>query len=207
MPKPHWDKKTISTYVIPQRKEVWEKTAKAERKALADFIRDRVESTINNKDHNGKTCIWLEVPKELQDKAETEGTELTELIQYHVQRIIKEDADKEIQWVQSASSPDSETLKANISELERQIGLLKTENESLRNRDAILDSTDLLKVLDKKKFLTLEQIAVLLNRGTDEFELHFLYEDIQALMLGVGMIEYKHGKGYRFNSDIKPVER
>jgi hypothetical protein len=205
MPKPQWDKKTISTYLTQEQKEIWEKTAKTERKALADFIRDRVESTINS--NNGKTCIWLEVPKELNDKAETEGVELSELIQYHVQRIIKEDTDKEIQWVQSTSSPDIETLKANIAELERQIGLLKTENESLRNRDAILDSTDLLKVLDKKKFLTLEQIAVLLNRGTDEFELHFLYEDIQALMFGVGMIEYKHGKGYRFNPDIKPVER
>ncbi len=207
MPKPHWNKKTISVYVPPEQKEVWGKTAEAERKAVAKFIRDRVESTINNKDHNGKTCLWLEIPKELHDKAETEDIELSELIQYHVHRIIKEDADKEIQWEQSAGSPDSDTLKAKISELERQIELLRVENESLRNHSGYSDSNAILKVLDREKFMTLEQIAVLLNRGKDDDDLNLLYKEIEDTMLDIGMIEYKHGKGYRLNSDIEPVER
>jgi len=44
MPKPQWDKKTISTYITQQQKEVWEKTAFSECKQLADFVRDRVET-------------------------------------------------------------------------------------------------------------------------------------------------------------------
>jgi hypothetical protein len=206
MPKPQWDKKTISTYVTKEQKEIWEKTAKAERKAIADFIRDRVESTINN--NNGKVCIWLEVPKELLDKAETDDIELDELIQYHILRTVKEDADKELQWEQSANSPDSETLKAKISELERQIEGLTIENQSLRNRGGISGSTAIFKILDNKKFLTLEQIAVLLNIDSrDEIEMHHLYEEITETMFNEGMIEYKHGRGYRFNPDMKPVER
>jgi len=46
MPKPQWDKKTISTYITQQQKEVWEK---------------------------GKVCVWLDVPKELINKAKKPG--------------------------------------------------------------------------------------------------------------------------------------
>ncbi len=214
MPKPQWDKKTISTYVTEEQKEVWEKNAIIECKRLADFIRDRVESTINNKDLSGRCCLWLEIPKELQKKARSEYKDnktnpLEELIQYHIYRIIKKDADNEQQWEQSAGSPDIETLKAKISELERQNELLRFENESLRNRGGLSDSNAILKVLDREKFLTLEQIAVLLNRGSDDVDLHLLYEEIQDTMFDIGMIEYKPGKGggYRFNPDIEPVER
>ncbi len=71
MPKLHWDKKTISTYITKEQKELWEKTAKSERKPIADFIRDRVQSTIGN--HDGKICVWLEVSDELNAKAEAEN--------------------------------------------------------------------------------------------------------------------------------------
>ncbi len=214
MPKPPWDKKTISTYITQEQKEVWEKNAIKECKRLADFIRDRVQSTID-KEHNGKICVWLEIPKELQDEAQIKYKDdnkinpLEELIQYHVHRIIKKDADNELQWEQSAGSPDSETLKAKITELERQNELLKFENESLRNRGGLSDSNAILKVLDKEDFLSLEQIAFLLNRGSDDVDLHLLYEEIQDTMFDIGMIEYKPGKGggYRFNLNIEPVER
>ncbi len=46
MPKPHWDKKTISTYVTQKQKEIWEQNAITECKCLADFIRDGVDSII-----------------------------------------------------------------------------------------------------------------------------------------------------------------
>ena len=59
MPKPQWDKKAISTYVTQEQKDIWEKTAITECKRYADFIRDKVESTINNKDLDGRCCLWL----------------------------------------------------------------------------------------------------------------------------------------------------
>src|SRR5659263_96410 len=109
MPKPNWDKKTISTYITQEQKEVWEKTAISECKRLADFVRDRVESTLN-KDLNGKKCLWLEIPQELYEKAQTEYKDnkinpLEDLIQYHIKRVLKSDADKELLWEQSASNP------------------------------------------------------------------------------------------------------
>jgi hypothetical protein len=84
---------------------------------------------------------------------------------------------------------------------------LKFENEALRNRTGLFDSNAILKVLDKTKFLKLEQIAVLLNRGEDENDIHELYDELEETMFQVGMIEYKPGKGYRFNADKEPVER
>jgi hypothetical protein len=218
MPKPNWDKKTISTYITQQQKEVWEKTAISECKQVADFVRDRVESTINNEDYKGKVCVWLHVPKELINKAKKPGEknktknsnpELDELIQNHVQRIVNEDTVKELQWEQSANNPDIETLKAKNLELERQIELLKAENENLRNRATVSESNEIFKVLDREKFLSLEKIAVLLNRGDDDVSIHELQDELEQLMFNVGMIEFKlgNGGGYRYNPDIEPVER
>jgi hypothetical protein len=211
MPKPNWDKKTISTYITQQQKEVWEKTAISECKRLADFVRDRVESTLNN-DLNGKICLWLEIPQELYEKAQTEYKDnkinpLEDLIQYHIHRILTLDAGNELMWEKSASSPDIETFKAKISELERQIELLKFENEALRNRTGLFDSNAILNVLDKTEFMEVKHIAELLNRNNDENEIHELYDEVVETMFQVGMIEYVPGKGYRFNPDIEPVER
>jgi hypothetical protein len=211
MPKPNWDKKTISTYITQQQKDEWEKAAFSECKRLADFVRDRVESTLN-KDMKGKICLWLEIPQELYEKAQTEYKDnkinpLEDLIQYHIKRVLTLDAGNELMWEKSASSPDIDTFKAKISELERQIELLKFENEALRNRGGLFDSSALLKVLDKTNFLKLEQIAVLLNRSDDDIEIHELYDELEETMFQVGMIEYKPGKGYRFNADIEPVDR
>ena len=211
MPKPNWDKKTISTYITQEQKEVWEKAATSECKRLADFVRDRVESTLN-KDLNGKKCLWLEIPQELYEKAQTEYKDnkinpLEDLIQYHIHRIQKIDASNELMWEKSASSPDIETFQAKISELERQIELLKFENEALRNRTGLFDSNAILKVLDKTEFMEIKHIAELLNRNNDENEIHELYDEVVETMFQVGMIEYVPGKGYRFNPDIEPVER
>lgn len=209
MPKPNWDKKTISTYITEKQKEVWKSAARAERKAIADFIRDRVDSTINNHNQDGKTCIWLEIPKELQDEAENESTVLDELIQYHIYRILKVDSDKELLWEHSPSSPDIDSLNAKNIELERKIELLNVEMNNLRNKSLISSNNEIFKVLDKKKFLNLEQIAKLLNRGTDDNAIHFLYEEIDVIMTYKGMIEYKpgyKGGGYRFNPDIEPID-
>jgi hypothetical protein len=209
MPKPNWNKKTISTYITEQQKEVWKTAAKAERKAIADFIRDRVDSTINNHNQDGKTCIWLEIPKELQDKAENENAALDELIQYHIYRILKVDADKELLWEQSPSSPDIDSFKAKNIELERKIQVLNAEMNNLRTKDSISSNNEIFKVLEKKKFLTLEQLAESLNRGTDDDAIHFLYEEIEIIMTNIGMIEYKpgfKGGGYRFNPDIEPID-
>ena len=81
-------------------------------------------------------------PQELYEKAQIEYkdnkiTPLENLIQYHIKRILKLDAGNELMWEKSASSPDIETFQAKISELERQIELLKFENESLRNRTGL----------------------------------------------------------------------
>lgn len=211
MPKPNWDKKTISTYITQQQKEVWEKTAISECKRLADFVRDRVESTLN-KDVKGKICLWLEIPQEVYEKAQTEYKDnkinpLENLIQYHIKRILTLDAGNELMWEKSASSPDIETFKAKISELERQIELLKFENEALRNRTGLFDSNAILNVLDKTEFMEVKHIAELLNRNNDENEIHELYDEVVETMFQVGMIEYVPGKGYRFNPDIEPVER
>ena len=218
MPKPNWDKKTISTYITQQQKEVWEKTAISECKQVADFVRDRVESTINNENYKGKVCVWLDVPKELIDKAKKPGEKnknktnpnpgLFELIQNHVYRVVNEDTVKELQWEQSANNPDIETLKAKNLELERQIELLKSENENLRNRGTVSENNEIFKVLDKEKFLSLEKIAVLLNRD-DDVKIHELQDEIEETMFKVGMIEFKLGRGggYRYNPEIEPVER
>ncbi len=204
MPKPHWDKKTISTYITKEQKELWEKTAKAERKPIADFIRERVQSTISNRD--GKICVWLEVSNELHAKAEAENLQLDELIQYHVQRISKDDRENELKWEQSANSSDVDALKATIKELQRQIEVLSIENQSLRNRGAISESNEIFKVLDREKFLSLEKIAALLNRD-DDVKIHELQDEIEETMFNVGMIEFKLGRGYRYNPEIEPVER
>lgn len=211
MPKPNWDKKTISTYITQQQKDEWEKAAFSECKHLADFVRDRVESTLN-KDMKGKICLWLEIPQELYEKAQTEYKDnkinpLENLIQYHIKRILTLDAGNELMWEKSASSPDIETFKAKISELERQIELLKFENEALRNRTGLFDSNAILKILDKEKFMKIEQIGVLLNRNDDENDIHELYDELEETMFQIGMIEYVPGKGYRFNAEIEPVER
>lgn len=55
--------------------------------------------------------------------------------------------------------------------------------------------------------MTLDEIAILINYDEDDPNLHFLYEKIETIMFDIGMIEWKQGKGYRFNIDIKPVER
>ncbi len=212
MPKHNWDKKTISTYITQQQKEVWENTAISECKRVADFVRDRVESTLNNKDLNGKQCLWLEIPKELYEKAQTEYKDvnkknpLEDLIQYHIRRIIKEDTDNELLWEQSASNPDIDSLKAKNVELERQIELLNAEIHNLRSKGTGIGSNEIFRVLDKEKFLSLEQIAVQLNRGDDIDTIHELYDEVEETMFKVGMIEY-NGRGYRLNLDIEPVER
>jgi hypothetical protein len=207
MPKPQWDKKTISTYIKKEQKELWQRIAKSERKPIADFIRDRVQSTISN--HNGKICVWLDVSKELQAKAEAENIHLDELIQYHVQRISKDDKENELKWEQSANSSDVEALKATIAELQRQIEVLSIENNSLRHRGTVSDSNEIYKVLDKEKFLSLEKIAVLLNRGDGDAAIQELQDEIEETMFNIGMIEFKLGSGggYRYNPDIEPVER
>jgi hypothetical protein len=74
-------------------------------------------------------------------------------------------------------------LEAKILDLQRQIEALKFENASLRNRGTISESNEIYKVLDKEKFLSLEKIAVLLNRGNDDVEIHHLYEELQDTML------------------------
>jgi hypothetical protein len=211
LPKPNWDKKTISTYITQQQKEEWEKAAFSECKRIADFVRDRVESTLN-KDLNGKICLWLEIPQELYDKAQTEFKDnkinpLENLIQYNIKRILTLDTGNELMWEKSASSPDIETFKAKISELDRQIELLKFENEALRNRTGLFDSNAILNVLDKTEFMEIKHIAELLNRNNDENEIHELYDEVVETMFQVGMIEYLPGKGYRLNPDVEPVER
>ncbi len=69
MPNPKWNKKTICTYISQEQKKVWEDNAIRECKGLADFIRNRVDSTINNKYLSGKYCLWLEIPEELHNRA------------------------------------------------------------------------------------------------------------------------------------------
>jgi hypothetical protein len=216
MPKPEWNKKTISTYISEEQKKVWEKCAIAECKGLAFFVRDRVESTINNKNFNGKSCLWLEIPKELYDKAQNEFHEghlnpLENFVQNHIYRIVNEDKNKEFQWQQLANSPDVETLKSKIEELEMKIESLKAENVSLGKHNYLSESSVVLNALkDSKTFLTLEQIATLIDynpKDDDRTDLSILYQRIEDLMYDVGMIEYKQGKGYKFNPDIEPVER
>ncbi len=213
MPNPKWNKKTISTYVSEEQKKVWEDNAIRECKGLAEFLRDRVESTINNKDLSGKHCLWLEIPEELHNRARNEFNDghinpLEELVQNHIYRVVKDDVEKQLLLEQSAHNPDAEALKAQISELERQIGSLKSENESLRGRRSFSDSSDIINVLrDCKTFLTLDEIATLINYDEDDPDLHFLYEKVEDIMYDYGMIEWKQGKGYKFNPKIKPIER
>lgn len=109
-------------------------------------------------------------------------------------------------WEQSANNPDIETLNAKISELERQIELLKAENENIRSRQTGIGSNEIFRVLDEEKFLSLEQIADQLNRGNDIDTIHQLYDEVEETMFNAGMIEY-NGRGYRLNLDIEPVER
>jgi hypothetical protein len=74
----------------------------------------------------------------LLTKAATENVQLDELIQYHVERISKDDKENELKWEQSANNLDIETLKATIAELQRQIDVPSIENQYLRNRGCCL---------------------------------------------------------------------
>jgi len=158
MPNPKWDKKTICTYISHEQKKVWEDNAIRECKGLADFIRNRVDSTINNKDLSGKYCLWLEIPDELHDRALNEFNDgrlnpLEQLVQHHIYRVVKDDAEKQLLLEQSTSNPDIEALKEQILGLERQIEALKSENESLRGRKSFSDSSNIINVLrDCKTF-------------------------------------------------------
>lgn len=101
MPDPKWNKKTISTYISQEQKKVWEYNAIRECKGLADFIRDRVDITINNKDLSGKYCLWLEIPEELQKRALNDFNDgrlnpLEELVQHHIYRVVKDDVEKQL---------------------------------------------------------------------------------------------------------------
>jgi len=213
MPNPKWEKKTICTYISQEQKKVWEDNAIRECKGLADFIRNRVDSTINNKDLSGKYCLWLEIPEELHDRALNEFNDghlnpLEELVQHHIYRVVKDDAEKQLLLEQATNNPDIEALKEQVSELEKQIVSLKSENESLRGRKSFSDSSNIINVLrDCKTFLTLEEIATLINYDEDDPDLHLLYEKVEDIMYDYGMIEWKQGKGYKFNPEIKPVER
>ena len=109
---------------------------------------------------------------------------------------------------QSTNNPDVEALKEKILGLERQIEALKSENESLRGRKSFSDSSNIINVLrDCKTFLTLEEIATLIKYDEDDPDLHLLYEKVEDILYDYGMIEWKQGKGYKFNPKIKPVER
>ena len=76
------------------------------------------------------------------------------------------------------------------------------------DRSAVSENNEIFKVLDKEKFLSLEKIAVLLNRD-DDVKIHELQDEIEETMFKVGMIEFKlgNGGGYRYNPEIEPVER
>jgi len=213
MPNPKWNKKTISTYVSEEQKKVWENNAIRECKGLAEFLRDRVDSTINNKNLSDKYCLWLEIPEALHTRAQNEFNDghinhLEELVQNHIYRVVKDDEDKQLLLEQSTKNPDVVALKEQISELERHIELLKAENEALRGRKSFSDSSNIINILkDCKDYLTLDEIATLINYNEDDPDLHFLYEKIEDIMYDYGMIEWKHGKGYKFNLEIKPIER
>ena len=213
MPNPKWNKKTISTYVSEEQKKVWENNAIRECKGLAEFLRDRVDSTINNKNLSGRYCLWLEIPEALHTRAQNEFNDghinhLEELVQNHIFRVVKDDIEKQLLLEQSTNNLDVVALKEQISELERQITLLKSENESLKVRKSSSDSSDIINVLrDCKTYLTLEEIATLIKYDEDEPDLHRLYEKIEDILYDYGMIEWKQGKGYKFNPEIKPVER
>ncbi|MFZ3382886.1 MAG: hypothetical protein WA144_03060 [Candidatus Methanoperedens sp.] len=213
MPNPKWNKKTICTYIAQEQKKVWEENAIRECKGLADFIRNRVDSTINNKDLSGKYCLWLEIPEDLHNRALNDFKDgrlnpLEELVQHHIYRVVKDDVEKQLLLEQSTNNPDTEALKEQILGLERQIEALKSENESLRGRKSFSDSSNIINVLrDCKTFLTLEEIATLINYDEDDPDLHLLYEKVEDILYDYGMIEWKQGKGYKFNPEIKPVER
>jgi|GEM_PF-2297522 len=213
MPNPKWDKKTISTYISLEQKKVWEENAIRECKGLADFIRDRVNSTINNKDLGGKYCLWLEIPEELHTRALNEYNDgrlnlLEELVQNHIYRVVKDDVEKQLLLEQSTSNPDIEAFKEQISGLERQIAALKSENESLRGRKSFSDASDIINALREcKTFMTLDEIATLIKYDEDDPEFDLLYQRITDIMFDYGMIEWKQGRGYKFNPEIKPVER
>ena len=213
MPNPKWNKKTISTYVSEEQKKVWENNAIRECKGLAEFLRDRVDSTINNKNLSGRYCLWLEIPEALHTRAQNEFNDghinhLEELVQNHIYRVVKDDVEKQLPLEQSTNNLDVVALKEQISELERQITLLKSENQSLKVRKSSSDSSDIINVLrDCKTYLTLEEIATLIKYDEDDPDLHFLYKKIEDILYDYGMIEWKQGKGYKFNPEIKPVER
>ena len=213
MPNPKWNKKTISTYVSEEQKKVWENNAIRECKGLAEFLLDRVDSTINNKNLSDKYCLWLEIPEALHTRAKNEFNDghinhLEELVQNHIYRVVKDDVEKQLLLEQSTNNLDVVALKEQISELERQITLLKSENQSLKVRKSSSDSSDIINVLrDCKTYLTLEEIATLIKYDEDDHDLHFLYKKIEDILYDYGMIEWKQGKGYKFNPEIKPVER
>ncbi len=201
MPNPKWNKKTISTYISQEQKKVWEDNAIRECKGLADFIRDRVDSTINNKDLSGKYCLWLEIPDELHNTALNEFNDgrlnpLEDLVQHHIYRVVKDDVEKQILLEQSTSNPDIEALKEQILELERQIEALKSENESLRGRKSSSDSRNIIDVLrdSKDRYFTLDEIATLINYDEDDPDLNLLYKKIENIMYDYGMIEWKQGR-------------
>ena len=87
---------------------------------------------------------------------------------------------------------------------------MKPINEKPTN-EAILvsDSSNIINVLRNcKTYLTIDKIAALINYDEDDDpDLHFLNEKIEDIMFDFGMIEWKQGKGYKFNPEIKPVER
>ncbi len=213
MPSSKWDKKTICTYISQEQKKVWEENAIRECKGLADFIRNRVDSTINSKDLSGKYCLWLEIPEELHNRALNEYNDgrlnpLEELVQHHIYRVVKDDVEKQLLLEQSTNNPDIEALKEQVSELEKQIISLKSENESLRGRKSSSDSRHIIEVLREcKTYLTLGEIATLINYDEDDPDLNLLYKKVEDILYDYGMIEWKQGKGYKFNPEIKPVER
>ena len=214
MPSPKWDKKTICTYISQEQKKVWEDIAIRECKGLADVIRNRVDSTINNKDLSGKYCLWLEIPEDLHNRALNDFKDgrlnpLEELVQHHIYRVVKDDVEKQLLLEQSTNNPDTEALKEQILGLEKQIEALKSENESLRGRKSFSDSSNIINVLrdSKDRYFTLDEIATLINYDEDDPDLNLLYKKIENIIYDYGMIEWKQGKGYRFNIDVKPVER
>lgn len=212
MPNPKWNKKTISTYISAEQKKVWADNAIWECKGLAEFLRDRVDSTITT-NLGGKYCLWLEIPEELHTRALNEFNEghlnpLEQLVQNHIYRVVTDNLEKQLLLEQTINNPDVEALKEQILELERQIKFLKSENESLKFRKSSSDSSNIINVLrDCKTYLTLEEIATLINYDEDDPDNHRLYEKIEDILYDYGMIEWKQGKGYKFNPEIKPLKR